>query len=206
MPGRRTRMRTGMMAEMRRWLSVSVSRVTLEDESAPGVSSSFSSALRMLNANHGRDKKWQVHQAGTQIAASAHHRDVRLVYVSRSLIDVARRCNRDPATYNECVWSPSPFAWRLHSVLHTRWSGYNVTYPSPLHILWLYLLGSLFHYPILEMKDITKLLYNRLAPSLDRENTDKKNIAAILLHIKRFSISPVKGFLIFCNHHYHPLT
>lgn len=32
-----------------------MSRVTLEDESAPGVSSS--SALRMLNANHGRDKK-----------------------------------------------------------------------------------------------------------------------------------------------------
>ena len=36
---------------------MSVSRVTLEDESAPGVSSSSSSALRMLNANHGRDKK-----------------------------------------------------------------------------------------------------------------------------------------------------
>ena len=34
------RLRRKMMAEMRRWLSVSVSRVTLEDESAPGVSSS----------------------------------------------------------------------------------------------------------------------------------------------------------------------
>ena len=44
--------RDGEVVEVRR---VSVSRVTLEDESAPGVSSS--SALRMLNANHGRDKK-----------------------------------------------------------------------------------------------------------------------------------------------------
>ena len=172
MPVRRMRMstrmmiekRTRMMAEMRRWLSVSVSRVTLEDESAPGVSSSSSSALRMLNANHGRDKKWQVHQAGTQIAASAHHRDVRLVYVSRSLIDVARRCNRDLATYNQCVWSPSPFAWRQHSVLYTRRSGYNVTYPFTPSYFVIIFIGVFFHIPILVMKDIIKLLYDRLAP------------------------------------------
>ena len=38
---------------------------------------------------------------GTQIAASAHHRDVRRVYVSRSLIDVAD-ATETVANYNVC--------------------------------------------------------------------------------------------------------
>ena len=68
--------------------------------------SRLSLLLRMLNANHGGDKKWQVHQAGTQIATSAHHGDVRVVYMSRDVIDVADATKHGAAT---------PFAGYMHT-------------------------------------------------------------------------------------------
>ena len=98
---------------------------------------------RMLNANHGGEKKWQVHQAGTQIAASAHHRDVRLVYVwQRGLIDVARRCNLQ-LTMGVCA---IPFAGWLHNPI---WLQCNL----PFHPFIFCADNSyhLFHEPILVM-------------------------------------------------------